>query len=85
MTGGLVGLNIAYIVSGPGWIVEIRVLYRGGVSLASSISSWLLPAFDSSFELISFRVIAFFRPARPRLYIASFHSRSMLLEAWELV
>ena len=32
-------LNIAYIVSGPDQNLEIRVLYRGGVSLRSSISS----------------------------------------------
>ena len=30
MTGGLVGLDIAYIVSGLGWNVGVRVLYRGG-------------------------------------------------------
>ena len=29
---GLVGLNIAYMVSGLGWIVEIRVLSDQGVS-----------------------------------------------------
>ena len=71
---GLVGLDIAYIVSGLDWDVEIRVLLRG-VLLESSISSWLLvPAFDSSFELIFFRVLVFFRLARPQrlLYVYNF-------------
>ena len=36
---GLVGLNIAYIVSGLGWNIGIYVLYRGGSLLGSSISS----------------------------------------------
>ena len=77
---GLVDLNIAYIVSGLSWNIEVRVFFLEGVSLGSSISSWLLPAFNSLFELIFFRVIVFFRPARPRLlYVYSFvfHFRSI--------
>ena len=37
-----------------------------------SISNYTLLAFNSLFELISFRVIVFFRLVRSRLYIASF-------------
>ena len=73
---GLVGLNLAYIVSGLGWNIGICVLYRGGSSFESSISSWLLPAFDSSFELISFRVIAFFRSSSVATQVTRCHLTS---------
>ena len=35
------------------------------------------PVIDSSFKFTSFRAIGYFRPTHPRLYIASFHLRSM--------